>query len=275
MSRPAILLKLGPPNIGCLAAMSPPPFHDLDDPVPQALRDAIARGWRGLTIVTGRDDGRPVTLVRAGEPASMGAAGGLRIGLCAGRHGPVPDRLALRLGDGDGMQLSLDLRLAGVRALVRSLAAAGRLVLADASGVPARRVSIAPAAEAMRLACARAGEWYADDPGGGLVPAMRWRLEADGSMPRLMSGARRGDPPVLAIPAGGRFDRGALPVKRHPMAHDRRGGARRGAPGHGIADRPRGAGGAARALRRAPPTGTNPATPPRRPGGGPPRSPCS
>lgn len=186
--------------------------HAPGAPVPDALAAAIARGWRGLTIVTGREDDRPVTLVRAAEPAGPSPGGArLHVRVEPLAPGPVPGRLVVQLADeGSGLpgvdSLALDLRLAGVRAVVRRLAEAGALVL-DASR-PERgrlhRVSPEPAAELLRTASARAGEWHVSDPHGGLASSVRWRIDADAAMPRLMAGARRGDLPLLALPAGSR-----------------------------------------------------------------------
>jgi hypothetical protein len=115
--------------------------------VPSALREAVARGWRGLTIVTGR---------RVGRSVAVGA----------------------------------------------------------------------------RTAAAQAGEWHTSDPGAGLASSVRWRVDADRSLPRLLPGARLGDAPVLAVPAGGpslpttarglvRIVRSELPEQARHLGHAR------------------------------------------------------
>lgn len=176
-----------------------------EDPVPGALAAAIAVGWRGLTLVTGRAPSRPVTLVHA--PAEPGPAGAARLGLTL-----AGGRLALCLaGSRPGTRsprLVLDLRMAAARALVGAMAGAGELPLVDLgrpAGCPSRagRASLGDAAETLRTACARAGEWHVQDPGDGLAASIRYRLEAAGPLPRLISGPRLGDPPTLVVPAGG------------------------------------------------------------------------
>ena len=102
----------------------------------------------------------------------------------------------------------LDLRLSAVRGLVRAMARAAELPLIDLSGacaVSARTAGIALglAAGMLRAASARAGEWHATDPDGGLAASIRFRLERSGRLPRLMSGARLADPPALVVPPGG------------------------------------------------------------------------
>src|SRR5680860_1267513 len=66
-----------------------PRHHGVEDPVPRALRRAIARGWRGLTIVTGPGAGRPATIVRAGAPAAPSICTA-RVLVEAGAHGSGP-----------------------------------------------------------------------------------------------------------------------------------------------------------------------------------------
>lgn len=173
----------------------------LDDPtLPPALGGAIARGWRGLGLVA-HDGG--AALVRA-DDAGAPADEGLRIGV-RGDAGGVPERLVMRL-DG-GAQLVLDLRLASARALAAGLGRRGELELLDL-GRPAdchrrrRGICLRPAAALMRDAAARAGEWHPEDPCGGLGSYLRWRLDADASVPRLVPAQRMGGVPVLAVPAG-------------------------------------------------------------------------
>jgi hypothetical protein len=102
----------------------------------------------------------------------------------------------------------IDLRLAGARALVREMAAAGSLPMLDLSGPCAgwgrtARIALGPAARLLATACARAGEWHAVDRGRGLAASIGFRLEGGGRLPRLISGARLDDPPALVVPASG------------------------------------------------------------------------
>ncbi len=178
----------------------------MDDLVAAPLREAVARGWRGVTLAcAGAASGR-AALVRArpGE-RSDGAA---RVRLCPLRTAAgVPRGLALHVAGADPAPLVLDLRLAGVRALLRGLAAAGGIPVIDLGGdgypVSMRRVDLRQASELLREVAMSAGEWSAADPGGPLARSLRWRVEAAPSVPLLAAGCRHGDPPVLVVPAGG------------------------------------------------------------------------
>lgn len=178
----------------------------MDDLVAAPLREAVVRGWRGVTLAcAGAASGR-AALVRAAPGERAGAVP--RVRLCPLRTAAgVPRGLALHLAGADRAPLVLDLRLAGVRALLRALADAGGIPVIDVGGDghprSIRRVDLRRAADLLRDAAMSAGEWSAADPGGPLARSLRWRVEGEPSVPLLAGGCRHGDPPVLVVPAGG------------------------------------------------------------------------
>jgi hypothetical protein len=185
----------------------------MDEPLGAAVRRAAARGWEGLTMVVGADGGDEVTLALVEDSPALPGEGRLCISLACAGEGP-PTGLIVRLADdGDDASVShapalaLDLRLEGVRSAVRRLARRGCVGIVGWSRASGelrwgRSVCLHPAAAMLATACARAGEWHAEDPGGSLASSLRWRLGDGKPLPRLVSGARLGDPPVLVVPAG-------------------------------------------------------------------------
>lgn len=181
--------------------------HDL----PPMLLRAIADGWRGLTVVPSGRGATGMTLVRVCDEPVLGPDAALWIGAehDLGLRGPA--QVTLRLGNARtgplAERVSLDLRLAAVRSLVREAGRTGSAGLVEVcarDGVPALRGAIClhPARDLLRTAVATAGEWSARDPGDGLASALPWRLERDPRLPQLVGGARIGDPPALVVLAG-------------------------------------------------------------------------
>ncbi len=180
-------------------------------PLPRPLREAVAGGWRGLTVVRAHDEPFWPMLVRVADGPALGADAAVWIGAANDGTTQVPARIVARIGSsrrgpGDG-RLLLDLRLAAVRRLVSDMARAGAVPLvevsrADDEAVPAGCICLHPARDLMRAAAAMAGEWHADDPGRGLPSSICRHLERDARVPRVVPGARIGDPPALVVPAG-------------------------------------------------------------------------
>lgn len=175
------------------------------------LRQAVADGWRGLTVVLSGQGATGATLVRVCDEPVLGPETALWIGVDHDHDLRGPARVTLRLGHAhDGPlpeELSLDLRLAAVRALVRETArtgSAGFVEVCPHGETSARRgvICLHRARDLLRTAAATAGEWSGADPGGGLASVLPWRLERDPCIPQLVGGARIGDAPALVVLAG-------------------------------------------------------------------------
>jgi hypothetical protein len=98
--------------------------HDLDPPIPAALREAVRDGWRGLSVGE-LAAGGPVALVCAADAARLPALAerGLWIGLPLAPPGDGPRCVVIAVGGAPDMTLTLDLASAGVREVVGQIGA--------------------------------------------------------------------------------------------------------------------------------------------------------
>jgi hypothetical protein len=181
--------------------------------VPEALRAAIARGWRGLTLTCMPSRG-PVTLVAAVPEARIAALaeGGLMVGL-PGRHPcghPAGRRIRLGLAADPETALTLDLAFADARTLAERLGRDGALRLLwtraeDGGAARADLVTLGPViADRLREDAAHHGEWTVADPHPAGFSRLRWWRESmRASRPRLARGDLAGAEVVIVAPARG------------------------------------------------------------------------
>ena len=180
--------------------------------VTPALRAAVARGWRGLTVSDAHTDG-PVWLVCAAPAGRIPAlaARGVAVGLPAPTAPGRPAgsrRVAFALIEDPAAAVTMDLGFAGSRALVRRLGTEGVLGVVwlraeDARPVRADMVRLPGAsAERLRTEAAREGEWSTADPTPeGFSPAA-WAREAMLPVPaRLARGGAEAAPVVVVARA--------------------------------------------------------------------------
>lgn len=192
-----------------------PPFAPVPvDVLPPLVRDAAAAGWAGLTVVRTLDARAVPTLVRAGGAAGPGDVAGLLLEPGGDDGDGVPSTLTVHLGRSpehpSGDHLTLDLRLAGVRALVREMAAAEAVPFVDLGPrgrwmrrtTTCRAIDLGPARDLLTTCVALAGEWAGSDADHGLVATVPRRLASDLRVPQLVPGARFGDAPAMVVLAG-------------------------------------------------------------------------
>jgi hypothetical protein len=156
--------------------MSEPGRARAEVEVPARLREAVADGWEGLTVLDDADPRAPLTLLCAARPRRLAALG--RGGLVIGRRrAPGGHLVALTIAAPEGgapaedeaMTVGLDLAYSEARALVERAAARRRVrvVWAPAGGGPiaCELVDIGEAgARHLRAALAAAAEWHLSDP---------------------------------------------------------------------------------------------------------------
>lgn len=177
-------------------------------PITPALRAAIGRGWRGVSVADARVGG-PVWLVCAVPAARVDAlaARGLAIGLPAasvpGRP-RGPRRIALALIEDPSMGVTLDLGFADSRALVARIGAEGALGVVWVRAEDARPARVdmvrlpAESADRLRTEAAREGEWRTGDPTPEGFSPGAWRREAALPVPaRLVRGGAEAAPVVV------------------------------------------------------------------------------
>ncbi len=184
-------------------------------PITPALRAAIGRGWRGVTVADAPAGG-PVWLVCAVPAARIDAlaARGVALGLPAasapGRP-RGPRRIALALIEDPSMAVTLDLGFAGSRALVARIGAERMLGVSWVRAEDARpaRVDLvrlpARSSDRLRTEAAREGEWRTGDPTPEGFSPGAWAREA--ALPvaaRLARGGAEAAPVVVVArsPAG-------------------------------------------------------------------------
>jgi hypothetical protein len=183
--------------------------------LPAHLREAVAEGWSGLTLLA--DDGpsdAPVTLVCAASFERLAAlgGGGLLIGAVAGPPGGVdPRSLVLAVEGaltpcGHEARLVLDLAYPEARRLVRRAAGQGviRLVWVPSGEAADARwelVDLGPGGvRYLQEAAARAAEWFTGEPlPMGLEP--RHYAAAAREAPRLVGVESPNDEVMLIVPA--------------------------------------------------------------------------
>lgn len=183
--------------------------------LPAHLREAVAEGWSGLTLLA--DDGEvdaPVTLVCAASLERLAAlhGGGLMIGAVAGPAGGLDPRSLVLAVEGrhtrcdHEARLVLDLAYPEARRLVRRAAGQGviRLVWVPSEEAAAARselVELGPeGVRYLREAAARAAEWHTGEPlPMGLEPE-RYAAAAR-QAPRLVGVQPPNDEVMLIVPA--------------------------------------------------------------------------
>ena len=191
-----------------------------------ALRAAIDRGWRGLTVVA-PDERAPVRLVCA-VPADRIeglAARGLAVGLPVprpGRHGG-PRRVALALVEDPEVAVALDLGFASARALAARLGAEGMLGVVWVRAEDARPARVdmvrlpSVSADRLRSAAAREGEWSTRDPTPEGFSASAWAREAARpAAARLARGGAEAAPVVVVARAPSATREGEDPGPEDP-----------------------------------------------------------
>lgn len=199
--------------------------------LPEEVRQAIADGWSGLTLVTDPATADAAMLVCIGPSGRLAElAGGL---VTLSMRGEGTETRALSLGiepadpdakaeGGQEMRLTLDLAYPEARALVRSAAHAGSLGLmwvALEQPLEGRLETLRLGAEGARLlatAAARAAEWHVGPPLPLGLDEEGWRLATRGGGARLVAPDRPPGEVILVVPRGtlegldGRRGRAAL-----------------------------------------------------------------
>jgi hypothetical protein len=200
--------------------------------LPEDVREAIAEGWSGLTMVTDPAAGDAATLVCIGPSERLAELAGGVVTLSMPGEGPEARSLSLGIepidpetaaGDAQEMRLTLDLAYPEARALVRAAARAGTLGLmwvATEQPGQARLETLRLGAEGAGLlatAAARAAEWHVDPPLPLGLDEEGWRLASRGDgHARLAALDRAHGEVILVVPEGtlaglgGRRGRAAL-----------------------------------------------------------------
>jgi len=187
---------------------NPRALHELMELVPLDVLTAIARGWRGVTIVETGADGGPPALVCVAHEAELRELRGGALSITA-PDGANEHSLVLGLespaGPGaDGpLGVSLDLAHPAARELVERIAAHGALRLAwvpcDRESWVLEHVDLGARGSAhLRAAAARAAEWHAEEPALRLCER-RWE-DARARAPRLIAAAGAPAEVLVVVP---------------------------------------------------------------------------
>lgn len=209
--------------------------------LPAELRDAIADGWQGLTLLTDGPPEEPVTLVCAAPACRLRCVDACAFTVGRGEDGPdsagsrllvvaLEERAEAERPSAEArLSVGIDLAYREARELVERACAQGALRIAwvavDAGAPEPRheRVTLRAGQRAhLRAAVARAGEWHAAVPVPLGVEAGEWRA-ARRLPPRLVRGSFAEGPVALVVPApallGAEGERGqvsfALPNGAH------------------------------------------------------------
>lgn len=176
--------------------------------LPSGLREAIAGGWSGLTIV---EHAEGATLVLSASAAALAARRDLQLTMTL-EPADRPRLLRITVGTEPGGAgppacacASLDLAYPEGRALLERVAGQGILwvVLAEtgtAAVAGAEHVHVDASAGFLRRAAALAGEWHPVPEGPPELAVDEWR-DAVGRAPCLAAAAA-GGPVVLVVPRG-------------------------------------------------------------------------